>query len=1463
MRPANISSGGASNYYYERDPLFNPEKDQANAEWIGHGAAAMGLSGPIKKEDFEKVIVGKDPNGEQLVRPSLFNGEKRAGVDIPLGTPAAVSYAGLVLKDERVIDAQKEAVKDTIKMLENKYSYTRDQTGGKCTQELQGNITAATFMHSMNRNNEPYLHTHCVIMNMVQQPDGSYKALSNDAIMRDQAYISKYYQSALAEKIQQLGYAIETRANGTWDIAGYDPKLKAVMSTRHDEVQAAKDELRAEGKTPNASDGALDKIAQRGSRNEKDTKMTADKFDALNAQRHEQAGVTPEQQRQAFNEAAVQAKEKSEAVIPQNEREAVKQAVNQLQATESQYTKQDVLKQAMVNSFGAHGPAALEEAFKHAERSGEIVLRGPEIDSRGNVKAYYSTPEQVRCEKNNIRLVEGSKGKAEIVFDRQEVRAFIAQKETSLSTPDKAFQYTKGQKDTIETIASSKDNVVLVQGDAGTGKTKSMEAIKDFADKHNIPIIAVSFTGKAAAQIQADSGIKSYTIHSYLGQRETQKAGNEIVDRAKYSELAGKISAADRAQLAQPVTQKDVQGGFGLKNLIYEGQIQNHGARIRDERIGEGFKNRAMDDLKNLKNSITGNVSHFITGRGGKTHEQNRTYDVLIKTQNGEYERARQVKHFEVKAGGNETSYTSLTYRANGDIYKYTADTRGRVTRTQNETIRNPDNLLPTGRGILIVDENSMTDARQGEQLLRAAAADGQKVVLVGDVSQKNSIGAGRLFSDLQNYTTVDRANLTESVRFKTQEQIETVAHLKAANETIKAGDIPAVKQHTDAAIDRIAAAGNLVVASGQKAQEASAILRYFNFADKGETAMIMTSTNVQRHSLNDQIRAERQSRGEIGKGEAVTVRDPVSVGTGKAALADAYKEGWQVRANANVAGLKKGEIAHIIGLDRVNNSVTLTDSNGKAHTIKAAALGENKLSFYEKGNRQFAQGDRLIFGENDKKLGVMNGQTGTVTAIDKRGNITAKMDDGKEKRFNTAERQERQNGDAKYKYDKIDHAYASTAEKAQGATVQNAIAIEAKDTNDLTVKATRAEFTTTLITANLEQLRDRCAQPQASTSNIDRMPKQTLHPIDLRAAQNAIAENGKLMAAAENISKYRDEIKKEVNAALNKPGNTLNAEQLQERLAAQGVTLSKSESALALNAMATTQQIAIRDVDKSTKEATYEKQIDGKYAEKIANAVEALRQEGNNDITYKDVLAQVKEHTGETLSKAQVEKELTGLAQKQEVVISGNGKDKDTTYHIQTERQMTNTEKAANAEMAKLCCECAAENGGTLSAGEFKQAACELGHDLTDKQATQTLNSLAEKQEIVIAGKSETENGKTETFYTTQEHMQEMRQNAEQENKTAEPEQGKGAETETAKSTEQETEKSTEHGQEQSANSNQEVSKSTVTETDKTTEREHDKSTDADSHNSKSQESDHDQSANSQEHEQQNTQDREVEIGD
>ena len=90
--------------------------------------------------------------------------------------------------------------------------------------------------------------------------------------------------------------------------------------------------------------------------------------------------------------------------------------------------------------------------------------------------------------------------------------------------------------------------------------------------------------------------------------------------------------------------------------------------------------------------------------------------------------------------------------------------------------------------------------------------------------------------------------------------------------------------------------------------------------------------------------------------------------------------------------------------------------------------LGEEKRFTLRQGERRaeidLAAGDRIVFTQNDRQLEVKNGSFGTVLELGER-EVRVRLDDGAEKHIDLGD------------YGHIEHGYAATMHKSQGATVE------------------------------------------------------------------------------------------------------------------------------------------------------------------------------------------------------------------------------------------------------------------------------------------------------------------------------------------------------------------------------------------------------------------------------------------
>lgn len=59
-----ISMTNAIKYYYEKDPICE-EANFYNTKWHGKASENLGLKNEIKKEDFESILKGENPNDKK------------------------------------------------------------------------------------------------------------------------------------------------------------------------------------------------------------------------------------------------------------------------------------------------------------------------------------------------------------------------------------------------------------------------------------------------------------------------------------------------------------------------------------------------------------------------------------------------------------------------------------------------------------------------------------------------------------------------------------------------------------------------------------------------------------------------------------------------------------------------------------------------------------------------------------------------------------------------------------------------------------------------------------------------------------------------------------------------------------------------------------------------------------------------------------------------------------------------------------------------------------------------------------------------------------------------------------------------------------------------------------------------------------------------------------------------------
>ena len=237
------SAGSAGNYYTDKDNYY--VIGSMEERWQGKGAEALGLDGKaVDKAVFTELLKGKLPDGSDLTRMQDGANKHRPGYDLTFSAPKSVSVMAMLGGDKRLIDAHNQAVTVAVKQLET-LAATRVMTDGKSETVLTGNLIVAKFNHDTNRNQEPQLHTHAVVINATQNGD-KWQSLGTDTVGKtgfienvyaNQTAFGKLYREALKPLVEKLGY--ETKVvgkHGMWEMK--DVPVEP-FSTRSQELREA------------------------------------------------------------------------------------------------------------------------------------------------------------------------------------------------------------------------------------------------------------------------------------------------------------------------------------------------------------------------------------------------------------------------------------------------------------------------------------------------------------------------------------------------------------------------------------------------------------------------------------------------------------------------------------------------------------------------------------------------------------------------------------------------------------------------------------------------------------------------------------------------------------------------------------------------------------------------------------------------------------------------------------------------------------------------------------------------------------------------------------------------------------------------------------------------------------------------------------------------------------------------
>nr|WP_244141967.1 MobF family relaxase [aff. Roholtiella sp. LEGE 12411] len=516
MTAKNVSAKTAVEYF------FRGASQKGAARWSGEAAQKLGLSGAINNEKiFTNIAHGFSPDGSRFLNGRKLNNDKRrSALDCTFSAPKTISLMALVGGDYRLIEAHIKAVKQSLNVAEPIYARARIRSDGKQKPIDTGNLLVAEFDHIESRELDPQLHTHCLLMNMTEA-NGKWYSLSNSQVFKNKAFLGMTYQSFLAAEVKKLGYEVEAKEHGQFDIKGFSEQEIKAFSKRRQKILA--------------------QVGESASRAERDR--------AWNTTRKHKKDVT-----------------QSELKADWRQQAAALEIIFELPAYPEYEPVEEIANNKSLESALDQAIAHWSErnvSFKH-EDLGKFILQErlasnvTEIDSLikqhkdlidlPGMPGHYTTWRAVETEVAIIDLMQSGQDKLNAIANPQVIENRLEQ-----------ITLNDGQRQAVQLAATTSDQFVAWQGVAGAGKTFAVNQLKAIATDAGYTVKGFAPNSIATKVLGQDTGIKTRNVASLLCSKlppEPELNQLWIIDEA------GLLSASDAHALLERAVQEQARVVF-------------------------------------------------------------------------------------------------------------------------------------------------------------------------------------------------------------------------------------------------------------------------------------------------------------------------------------------------------------------------------------------------------------------------------------------------------------------------------------------------------------------------------------------------------------------------------------------------------------------------------------------------------------------------------------------------------------------------------------------------------------------------------------------------------------------------------------------------------------------------------------------------------------------------------------
>jgi conjugative relaxase-like TrwC/TraI family protein len=479
--------------YYTREIAQNHEEylsghGESPGRWYGQGAASLGQHGEASTEAFQRIFEGRHPDtGELLGRAHGRHAVPAFDVVFRPTKSVSVLYGlGDAVTGRAVLAAHHAGLAEAVAYLDAHLGARRGHAGA---EHVGGEgLLAVGFDHRTSRAGDPLLHTHLVLANRVQGPDGRWTALDGRDLYRHRLAADAVYRAAYQRALtRSLGVAWTAADRwGNRELQGVPAELVRVFSKRAEQVTAEVERLEASGRerTPRLVKWAVH--ATRQAKEQEAPETLYGRWRAEASERgtdvdlllHRVTGRVVGRDREASVSDATIARVFDQLAGPDG-----------LTAQASTFAREDVITALGAGLVGATRKEldALADRFT-AERAVSVVA------DRAVEERRWSTPELLGVEE---RLVAAA-------VDRTSEHAGVASHEAVRQALAAHPSLGRDQAGMVRDVCLGGAGVQVVVGRPGTGKTFTLGAARHAWQLDGYRLLAAAPTGIATVSLEAE-----------------------------------------------------------------------------------------------------------------------------------------------------------------------------------------------------------------------------------------------------------------------------------------------------------------------------------------------------------------------------------------------------------------------------------------------------------------------------------------------------------------------------------------------------------------------------------------------------------------------------------------------------------------------------------------------------------------------------------------------------------------------------------------------------------------------------------------------------------------------------------------------------------------------------------------------------------------------------------------------